>query len=95
MFKSSRIISGHSDAGLGPEVGRSVKRPKRQHMMTYGQLSELFRRLDLSGDGELDLEEFCNIRNKINLDVDEPFLVRFVFSKCSSWLLLTFRSQCF
>ena len=49
-------------------------------MMTYGQLSELFRRLDLSGDGELDLEEFCNIRNKIKLDVEESFLVRFVFS---------------
>ena len=36
------------------------KKPKKR-MLTFEQLSDLFRRLDRDGNGELDLEEFLQV----------------------------------
>jgi Ca2+-binding EF-hand superfamily protein len=45
-------------------------------MLTYEQLSDLFRRLDRDGNGELDLEEFLQITNKLKLNATEDYISR-------------------
>jgi Ca2+-binding EF-hand superfamily protein len=45
-------------------------------MMTSGQLSDLFRRLDKDGNGELDLEEFTQIISKLQMNVGEEFVAK-------------------
>lgn len=52
-------------------------------MMTTGQLSDLFRRLDKDGNGELDLEEFTQIVSKLQMDISEEFVIK-VFHKVDS-----------
>jgi hypothetical protein len=52
-------------------------------MMTSGQLSDLFRRLDKDGNGELDLEEFTQIVSKLQMDISEEFVIK-IFHKVNS-----------
>lgn len=51
-----------------------VKSGKRKQMLTSSQLSDLFCRLDKSGDGQLDLEEFCHIVKVLKLGASEEFI---------------------
>jgi hypothetical protein len=47
-------------------------------MLTSCQLSDLFRRLDKNGNGELELSEFLLIIKKLKIAVDEDFVNRYV-----------------
>lgn len=57
----------------------SAKAPPRNYtkrMLTFEQLSDLFRRLDRDGNGELDLEEFLQISSKLKLNASEDYIAR-------------------
>jgi Ca2+-binding EF-hand superfamily protein len=45
-------------------------------MLTFEQLSDLFRRLDRDGNGELDLDEFLQISSKLKLNASEDYISR-------------------
>ena len=47
---------------------------KEKKMLTSSQLSDLFRRLDSDGSGELDYGEFRKIADKLGLDIDPQVL---------------------
>jgi len=49
----------------------SWKKPAR---LTINQLSSLYRRLDINGDGEVDLSEFLNVAKKLKMKADPQFL---------------------
>ena len=57
-------------------VSAAVERKPARRMLTSGQLSDLFRRLDRDGNGELDLEEFSQIINKLKIKASEDFVAR-------------------
>jgi hypothetical protein len=66
-----RMITGGS---VSAQVTRRKTGNKR--MLTTGQLSDLFRRLDRDGNGELDLEEFTQIISKMKINATEEFITR-------------------
>jgi hypothetical protein len=72
-----RMITGGSTSTNIPRQKHGIKR-----MLTSGQLSDLFRRLDRDGNGELDLEEFTQIISKMKINATEEFITR-----CSLYLL--------
>jgi hypothetical protein len=49
-------------------------------MLTSCQLSDLFRRLDKNGNGELELSEFLLIIKKLKFPVEEEYVNRFASS---------------
>jgi hypothetical protein len=51
-----------------------VEPPRR--MLTCGQISDLFRRLDKDGNGALDLEEFLQIIAKLKINASEEFIAK-------------------
>lgn len=53
-----------------------VAKNYKKRMLTYEQLSDLFRRLDRDGNGELDLEEFLQISSKLKLNASEDYISR-------------------
>lgn len=59
---------------------RTTKKKKELVMLTSSQLSDLFRRLDANGDGELDLDEFLSIIKKLNLGSQEEISDDFISS---------------
>lgn len=59
-------------------VPEAVPKKKSPKMLTNGQLSDLFRRLDTDGNGELDIEEFLKIIVKLKLDASDNFVARLV-----------------
>ena len=58
------------------------KSKKSAKMLSTACLSDLFRRLDRDGNGELDLGEFLQVSKKLKWDADEELLTRF-----GSWML--------
>lgn len=48
----------------------------KKRMLTFEQLSDLFRRLDRDGNGELDLDEFLQISTKLKLNASEDYISR-------------------
>lgn len=64
--ETTAYTSVKQDSSSKASAKLSKKSNKSQPaMLTSGQLSDLFRRLDTSGDGELDYEEFQNITTKL------------------------------
>jgi Ca2+-binding EF-hand superfamily protein len=62
------------------EKKKSVKPSSSFHkMLTSCQLSDLFRRLDKNGNGELELSEFLLIIQKLKFPVDEEYVNRSLF----------------
>lgn len=43
---------------------------KKKKRLNTAQLTELFTRLDINGDNELDIEEFFNVVTKLNVTLD-------------------------
>jgi hypothetical protein len=66
-----RLFTRHSTSEITTQPPSGPKR-----MLTCGQLSDLFRRLDKDGNGELDLEEFTQIISKLKINVSEEFVTR-------------------
>ena len=66
-----RLFTRHSTSNI-----QHQKENKNRRMMTSGQLSDLFRRLDKDGNGELDLEEFTQIISKLQMNVSEEFVTK-------------------
>lgn len=56
-----------------------INKNSNKRMLTSGQLSDLFRRLDRDGNGELDLDEFTQIISKLKINATEEFITRFKF----------------
>lgn len=69
-----RLFTRHTSSNINEK-----KDFKSRRMMTSGQLSDLFRRLDKDGNGELDLEEFTQIISKLQMNVSEEFVAKYVF----------------
>jgi hypothetical protein len=68
-----RLFTRHATSSLS---FRKKEPKKNRRMMTSGQLSDLFRRLDKDGNGELDLEEFTQIISKLQMNVGEEFVAK-------------------
>jgi hypothetical protein len=68
-----RLFTRHATTSLS---FRKKEPKKNRRMMTSGQLSDLFRRLDKDGNGELDLEEFTQIISKLQMNVGEEFVAK-------------------
>jgi hypothetical protein len=67
-----RMFSTKASTKPSPVSSQMGKR-----MLTCGQLSDLFRRLDKDGNGELDLEEFTQIITKLKINASEDFVARY------------------
>lgn len=52
----------------------SVASKKKGVRLTVAQLASLYRRLDINGDGEVDLSEFLNVSRKLKMSADPQFL---------------------
>lgn len=74
--ETTAYTSVKQDSSSKASAKLSKKSNKSQPaMLTSGQLSDLFRRLDTSGDGELDYEEFQNITTKLKFtNLSEGFV---------------------
>jgi hypothetical protein len=53
---------------------KSAERATKPKMLTSAQISDLFRRLDRDGNGELDLEEFLQVSKKLKLEATEEYI---------------------
>ena len=60
---------------IARETSTSSSSGKPKSMLTSSQLSDLFRRLDKDGTGELDLGEFLAIASKLKLVAPEDYFV--------------------
>jgi hypothetical protein len=84
-FSSSRPPTGAGGRHSLLRMFSTKTVPKASHlssqmgkrMLTCGQLSDLFRRLDKDGNGELDLEEFTQIITKLKINASEDFVARY------------------
>ena len=84
-FSSSRPPTGAGGRHSLLRMFSTKTVPKSSHlssqmgkrMLTCGQLSDLFRRLDKDGNGELDLEEFTQIITKLKINASEDFVARY------------------
>ena len=56
------------------ESNKPTENSKKPNRLTINQLSSLYRRLDVSGDGELDLSEFLSVAKKMKMSADPQFL---------------------
>jgi hypothetical protein len=65
--------------GFGQVLESAVKKQSKKltKMLTCSQLSDLFRRLDKDGSGELDIEEFLDITKKLHLAEDVEFITKY------------------
>jgi hypothetical protein len=70
FFHSFNVFS-HRDKRKKPSAPASSHK-----MLTSCQLSDLFRRLDKNGNGELELSEFLLIIKKLKIPVDEDYVNR-------------------
>jgi Ca2+-binding EF-hand superfamily protein len=57
-------------------------------MLTAGQLSDLFRRLDRDGNGKLSLDEFLELSSKLKWDTHEDTMARYDYTMTSDYWLL-------
>jgi len=73
-FMSSFISTGFRRT-TSTSSAKSFKNYKKR-MLTFEQLSDLFRRLDRDGNGELDLDEFLQISSKLKLNASEDYISR-------------------
>ena len=55
---------------------KPAERKTKAKMLTSAQISDLFRRLDRDGNGELDLEEFLQVSKKLKIDESEEYITR-------------------
>jgi hypothetical protein len=53
---------------------KATERATKAKMLTSAQISDLFRRLDRDGNGELDLEEFLQVSKKLKLEATEEYI---------------------
>jgi hypothetical protein len=70
---ASEIVSATKSLGDMLSFKKSEKKPKPK-MLTSAQISDLFRRLDRDGNGELDLEEFLQVSKKLKLEATEEYM---------------------
>ena len=73
--QAKELLEGSNEAPITKEPliksfssKKVSSRTTKAAMLTSGQLSDLFRRLDTSGDGELDYSEFENITKKLKFN---------------------------
>jgi hypothetical protein len=53
----------------------STRKISQEQMLTYDQLSDLFRRLDTNANGLLDKAEFIDVINKLHISVKEADII--------------------
>ncbi len=64
-----------ADNKIPASTSSARKSKKSPQMLTAVQLSDLFRRLDSDASGELDMDEFLKITNKLKISDNEDFIV--------------------
>ena len=65
----------------GDKKGNENQEKKKNKRLNATQLEDLFRRLDINGDNELDLEEFLIVIQKLDVgsktkELDKDFLAK-------------------
>lgn len=77
LSRISKSLTRSKSKHLGKEGSaelRTGKRRKTRPFLTSSQLTDLFNRLDRNGDGSLDLDEFTDIIQMLQLQVDEEYI---------------------
>jgi Ca2+-binding EF-hand superfamily protein len=70
---ANELVSATKTLGDMLSFKKPGKKPKPK-MLTSAQISDLFRRLDRDGNGELDLEEFLQVSKKLKLEATEEYM---------------------
>jgi hypothetical protein len=68
------VIEETKSVSLSTRNDGAGEAQKKKKKLTVSQLSDLYRRLDINGDGELDMGEFVNISNKLKLTASHAVL---------------------